>query len=173
MIFTILIVLTLLTISYQDFTSRSYSIWLCIVAVTITSWLIYQSNSSLPAAATHTTINLAIIGLYYLVLRAYIKLRFQSSKVLNFVAEGDWLFFVLIAIWFSVPYFLIALPVLLALSLILHLALSATSKYQKESIPLAGILALLVAVYFTFELISGTKYSFRYEELAIFTTFTN
>jgi hypothetical protein len=162
----------LLAISFQDFKSRSYFSFLLIAGFTITVLQFCFSDEDIFIITINTLVNLLIIGLYYVAIWLYVRLRFNSSSVKNYIAEGDWLFFVLAAFWFSTPTFLFALPLLLVLSLVIHLLLTLFQNYKIESVPLAGLLALQLAFLFAYELIFDVHYSFHYDDNILLCTFT-
>lgn len=137
----ILVILSLLPISYQDFRFRAVSWYLFPI-----SFLLIVIRNLHQVTAELLLENLGLNMLFILIqvstLLAYFAIKKISVKqFLNqYMGIGDLLFFVLMSVAIPFP----ALPVFMVFSLVLSLFLGITS-FKNKTIPLAGIQAFLLA----------------------------
>lgn len=137
----ILLLIILSIITYQDFKHRAIW-WFLIPIAALLQIHISLSAVSFSAFIQFTTTNLIIVSFQLMVLYAYLRFKYKLksiTKLLNsYLGLGDVLFFVLLTLAFSPVNFVLFLVLLLLLSLLG----SVFFKSVKQSVPLAGILAL-------------------------------
>jgi hypothetical protein len=165
-------VFLLVLIAFQDLKSRSYGLWLWVTTLAICVYSIFFSKYQTSDIAVQIGFNLAVVLLYLGIVSVYIKFRFKKNEVLNYIALGDWLFFVLLTLMFSTPVFLIILPLSLLSSLLLHFVFSLHSQYNSKRVPLAGLQALFLAVIVMLDEINYTNLVFNYNVTNLYPIFT-
>ncbi len=132
-----------LTITFQDFKSRSISIWaLGLYLGAVALYAVLQHRSLLD-----TGFNLLFIGILLGTTVGMVTLV-KKRPYQEVIGLGDVLFLVISTPLFQLTSFVIWIPVGLFVSLLTHLVLirSAGTYRKQATIPLAGMLALIFSI---------------------------
>jgi len=142
--FTSLMVL-LVILAYQDIKSREISWWLLPLILII--HLISQAKID-HNFWQNTLLNLGFVLLNWTLVSIYFSMK--KKKFVNIIDShlglGDLLFLVVCAFVFSVPNFLFFLCLGFSTALLFYVLYLKRIKRKEESIPLAGVMALLLAL---------------------------
>ena len=142
----LLILGTLWVIVLQDLRSRSVY-WLAFpVLIGLLLIFRYQSGYTLRSLTSPLIVNVAFLVLQFGLLTAYFSLK--NKKLINVTAEllgwGDLLFLLSISVYLSALNFLVFYILSLVLILTGWLAWQFFSKNKSQTVPLAGLQALLL-----------------------------
>lgn len=149
----ILIIVLLFIIAYQDFKHRAIW-WFIIPLVCLIQIYVSIVEVGFSLFSEFAIINCIVVAFQLLALYLYLRFRYRLKTISGlfhkYLGLGDVLFFFVLALAFSPVNFVLFLVLILVLSLII----SAFVKTVKQSVPLAGILALgylsvIVATIFT------------------------
>lgn len=146
---TIVLLLSLSAITYQDFKERQVH-WILFPLAFFLSILNSIQQVSADKLLLNSGSNVILIVILFLILFLYAKIRFKGRKGLwQLIGLGDLLFFVVASVNFAILNFIAFSIVSLFLSLIISLL------YRHKTIPLAGIQAcclfLLLSMQYSFE----------------------
>jgi hypothetical protein len=137
----------LITISYQDFKTRSINIFLFFILAIL---LVYSAlrNAPLSVVAAFTGLNFLYVILVMLLCSFYLYIRYKSVAIFKFLGVGDVIFFLVVAFWFNPIQFILFNTVTFIGALALHFFFLKLSKaYNKfSSVPLAGFQSMSLAV---------------------------
>lgn len=154
----IICICCLLAIIVQDFKERKVYMFL-LIALAIVMAQFYYLKSDIQLYLSNISINLTVLLVLMGILFLYSK--YKLKQALNTaLGLGDVLFFVVIAISFPIPTFIIVFTYSLLFALLLYLILKP--KLLKKSVPLAGLQAL----FFLF--IFSLNWSFQFTNLYAF-----
>ncbi len=140
----ILFILLLIT-AYQDFKWRGIH-WI-IIPFLAGSFLFFslQANT-LWEVLNNAFINFCFVLLQFLLVSTWFSIK--SRKPVNIFKQytgiGDWLFFICLCLAFSPLNFILFLISALIISLLIHLAVLLLSKKTERTVPLAGLVAMLL-----------------------------
>jgi hypothetical protein len=142
----IVTLVVLIAISYEDFKNRSVNIFLFI---TLAGLLIYSALQRGPFSVmvTFTFVNLLYVLFLMLICCFYLYLKYKTIAIFKFIGEGDLIFFLVIAVWFSPINFIFFNTVTFSTALTLHFFVIRLSKSYSQfgSIPLAGFQSISLA----------------------------
>ena len=142
----------------QDFRERKVYLLLLIILAIIMALFYYLKSDTL-VYLSNISINLTVLLVLMGILFLYSK--FKLKQTLNTaLGLGDIIFFVVIAISFPVPTFIIVFTCSLIFALVLFLFLKPN--LSKKSVPLAGLQALF------FLLIFSANWMFHFTNLYVF-----
>lgn len=147
LILKILLIILLLSITYQDIKYRA--VWWILFPLTLILQIFIALSIETPVVIiNYFLINLIIVSIQLLVLFVYFYLKNRGRQeiriiLLSKLGLGDILFFVILAAAFSTYNFVIAFVLLLILSLIV----AAFTFKKNRAIPLAGIMATGYALF--------------------------
>lgn len=134
---------------YQDLKERKVTVFLMLGLLVLGGFLHSQSQL-LELFLLHVSINMAVIGCILLILFLYTK-WIMKKQLFEAFGLGDLLFFLIVAVSFPIPTFLVVFSSSLVFALIVFIALKPSLKEQ--TIPLAGFQALFVLLLMTCNLI--------------------
>ncbi len=142
-----LIILVLLIIAYQDFKEKLISLVL-VIGLGLLSSIYSIMNVEIELFLENTLLNFAIIGFVSFVLLSYFKFIKRSSLVelKESFGLGDLLFIFCISLLFSPIYFIVFNVLGFIAGLIYYALNRLLSKSKNQLIPLAGIMAILLAI---------------------------
>jgi len=139
------IVALLLVITYQDFKERAISWWLLpllmlgfvIVSLKQNHWYQYLINC---------LINNAFCGFMFTIITTYFSVKHKSfvNIINNMLGIGDILFFVVLSFCFSHVHYIF----FMISSLFIASLFGFYFQYKKQTIPLAGIQAMVFILYY-------------------------
>lgn len=129
-------------IFYQDVNERKVSLIVLITIIAI-GGIIHWNNTSKEFFLLAIIANLICIAIVGSILWLYTKFKLKI-KLDEGIGEGDLLFFIFMAVSFSIPAFLIMFSFSLIFSLILFLSLKTKLKFN--TVPLAGFQALFIFI---------------------------
>lgn len=154
----ILLIITLGLIFVQDYKDREV-FWFLFPIVGLCCGILFYNGTLPELFITSVILNLAFIGILFLVIALYSKLVLKVN-IINVFGLGDALLFVGLVFSFSTISFLVIFVFALAFSLIAHISLKRFSKIK--SVPLAGYLSLFFGTsYIAFWLgITNSLYAF-------------
>ena len=148
----ILVVLTLVFI--QDMWSRSVHWILFPVLIALFVGIHFIQHRVLAAVWQPVLLNILFLGFQLLVVSAYFSLK--QGKLVNITTTvlgwGDILFLLSICFYLSVLNFLFFYVVSLIIVVFIWFSWQLISKEKDKNIPLAGLQALLFAIFFSFNL---------------------
>jgi len=130
----------LLWVFYQDLKERKVTIFLLLILFALGGFLHSQFHM-FEIFLMHISINLAVIGCILLILLLYTR-WIMKKRLFEAFGLGDLLFFLVLAVSFPVPTFLIVFSSSLVFAFIVFMVLKPSLKDQ--TIPLAGFQALFV-----------------------------
>jgi len=151
MILTILMILILGILFYQDLKERKISLWILVIGIII-GGIIHYLHQYLMVFLWNIFINTAFIMLLFGVLWSYAKLK-MKKKIFDVFGLGDLLFFILLAVSLPMLSFLIVFIFSLLFSLITFILLKNT--FTDKTVPLAGLQSL----FFGLVLMGNTAFS--------------
>lgn len=140
----IVVILSLLGITLQDFKERKVYVWLFILSGVLLGVLHFNNVFDQSFILT-TIINCCIVFTIVFVLFIYAKMILKKSIQKTF-GLGDFLFFIVLAIGFPTATFLVLFSFSLIFSLLLYLILK--NRLKHKTVPLAGLQALFVSLIF-------------------------
>lgn len=147
---TLLLFISLVVVIYQDFKSREVSVASFLVVLLSLLYVTYPGD--VEYWGINSCINVVIVVLQLLVSLIVISVRQQ--KVINIVnvaiGMGDIVMLGIFAVNFSVPFFLLITLVSLIVSL-LYFVIGKILNWERSSIPLAGIMAMVLVVVLGFK----------------------
>ncbi len=163
----ILLTLTLLFISFQDFRYRGLSWWIFPFVTLLT--ILYSIRFVLfKVLLVNSLVNMVVVAFLLIMVFVYFSLKNKKlTNILNtYIGIGDVLFLLVTTTLFSPVTFLIYINAGFLLSLILFLLGKVSGIQKKTTIPLAGSLALFIAFGLLTQLILGmtTIYSIDFFE---------
>jgi hypothetical protein len=139
MVWLLLILLVLLTITYDDFKHRSVRLMLFPVLAAL---LFFARIRQQPRLQILWDCSMNLVYIFFLSGVCYLYLKIRYKKVLwsHFVGMGDILFILCLAIWFEPVYFIVFNSITFFAAMLFHVVLSRYSEaYKKfETVPLAG-----------------------------------
>lgn len=132
----------LLLVFYQDIKERKVTLVLLLLLLGLTGFL-HSRFHLFEVFLLNILINIAIISIVVLILLLYSRFLLKK-KLFEAIGPGDILFFLVLAVSFPIPSFLI----IFSCSLLFALALSIVWKLKakNKTIPLAGLQALFVSL---------------------------
>ena len=131
---------TLGSVAYQDFKSREVWVW-AFVLLLVESVLFVVHKLPYPTLLLFGGINLCIITFQFIVLTAFFSIKNKRfTNIINsYIGIGDLVFFFILTLWFS-PFnftcFMLASLIVALLSVVF---------ITKNSIPLAGVMSVILA----------------------------
>lgn len=141
------LLLLLSIITYQDCKERQVY-WILFPAAFFLSIANSLQHITVNQFLIDTGLNVMMIGILFLFLLIYTKIRFKEQKGLwQLIGLGDLLFFIVLSVNFSMINFL----VFSMLSLLLSLGVSVF--YKQKTIPLAGVQAFCLMLVQLFQII--------------------
>lgn len=152
------LIIILLIIFWQDFKHRLVD-WFLYLGVAILGFNIQFTEIELTYLILSVGINLMLIGIIILVLFLYAHFYLKKKLINEAIGVGDIFMFVAMAFTFSFENFIYIFSVGQFFSLVLHFLISKISK-QDQTIPLAGYLALCMALFFILDLYKMSGYEF-------------
>lgn len=138
----------LLAVIYQDFKSRTISVFLPIIIFLLFFGVgFYQIRESI---FSNLLINFLFLLLQWILLKFYFYFRYRQFVIADrFIGRGDFIFFIALTPAFSVINFLFLFVGALVFSLINGLIYILKTKQLKSTeIPLAGLFAMYFLVIF-------------------------
>ncbi|HKJ80518.1 MAG TPA: hypothetical protein VJ954_00740 [Ignavibacteriaceae bacterium] len=155
LIASILNIVLLSVIVFQDIKTRTIN-WLLFPALAALFILKGVSTKPVNEYLTECLLNIAFVVTQLLVLFGYYYSRKNSAKhfINSAIGLGDIAFLFVITLAFSNLYFIAFYLIGLILSLLLWLIIRPFVT-EKETIPLAGLLAAFMILIFLFELVHG------------------
>ena len=152
---TIIAIISLLPICYQDFSNRSVH-WFYFPLLTLAG--IFYTMASLHSFRQmlyNTAINAAFLLLQIGILKLYFVVVRRSTTPLldNKIGWGDILFLFAAGCFFSPGCFILFYVLSLLFSLVIGLALGLLRTKRYDSVPLAGLQALVLSTLLCFEVI--------------------
>lgn len=142
----ILLIISLISICYQDFKERQVYLGLLIITGVFMSFL-YFKNSDPMVYFWNIILNTTVILIIYLILFFYSLWRLKKSISQTF-GLGDLLFFIILANGFSTATFLVLFTFSLIFSLILYASIKSNLKIK--TVPLAGLQAVFIVFIYAF-----------------------
>ncbi|HRE76418.1 MAG TPA: general secretion pathway protein [Flavobacterium sp.] len=145
-IFTVLQIVVLLFIFFQDYKERMVY-WFLFPVVGIIGGLIQINLFPKEVFFLNSLYNLILVSLLLGIGGIYMKLIRKKSFVNESMGSGDILFFIFLCFCFPTITFVVLLVFSLFFSLVIHIIL--IKKEQNKTVPLAGLMALFFgSVYF-------------------------
>lgn len=144
LILKFLLIITLLSITYQDLKEREVSFFLFILVGLLLGYFHY-AESVWEVFLISIAINVIVVLLILLILSIYSKLKLKKNLNQTF-GIGDALFFSALAIGFPTATFLVLFSFSLFFSFIIFLMLKR--KLKQHTVPLAGFQALFLSIVF-------------------------
>lgn len=133
-----------MSIFYQDIKERNVY-WFLFIIVASCGGYLYYVDTFFELFWRTSIINLAIVGIIFLVLIAYTKFKLKVS-LKDVFGLGDAILFMGLCVAFPVAAFIIFFVFSLLFSLIVHFAFK--QKVQETSVPLAGYMSLFfIGIY--------------------------
>ena len=142
----------LAAITYQDFKERQVTALLFLVAAVVMGILHFKQVSEI-LFLYNSFINLAFTIAIIAILFLYSKFKLKMSFLKEAFGLGDILFFIAFAFAFPTYTFIVLFVFSLFFSLIISVVLR--KKITKNSIPLAGLMALFLIVIYSFSWITN------------------
>ena len=142
LIFNLLFLTLLLIIFYQDIKHRKVTFLFFILSIVIGGY-IHFTHTILQIFIANIGINFLILLSIGFILFLYAKFKLKKS-LFQTIGIGDFLFFLILAISFSIFSFLILFSTSLIFSLVLFLLLKP--KLKHKTVPLAGFQALFLSI---------------------------
>lgn len=139
----------LLWVFYQDLKERKVTILLLLLLLALGGFLHSQFHM-FEIFMIHIGINIAVIGFILLILWLYTR-WVMKKRLFEAFGLGDLVFFLILAVSFPIPTFLIVFSSSLVFAFIIFMVLKPSLKEQ--TIPLAGFQALFVLLMMTSNLI--------------------
>jgi hypothetical protein len=155
-IFKFCLIIIMFIIFWQDFKHRLVY-WFLYLGVAILGFSIQFNEIELTFLILSVGVNLLMIGVIILVLFLYAHFYLKKKLINEAIGVGDVFMFLAMAFSFSIENFIYIFSVGQFFSLILHFLLSKISK-QERTIPLAGYLALCMALFFILDLYKTSGY---------------
>ncbi len=146
---SILLLVVLFAISYQDFKERKVYFWLFILSGILIG-IKHYNKVGMSQFLLNIVINMTLISLIVFVLSMYSKYRMKKSLQQS-LGLGDILFFVVISLGFPTLTFLLLFVFSVFFTGILFVAMK--KHIAKDQIPLAGFQSLFVALVLLVNLI--------------------
>lgn len=143
MIFTILLCLNLLFITYQDFKERKVYLINLLITLILISFYHYLNSYSTYSYLYTILLNFVFLSIIFLVLYLYTVLRIKEI-FLKTIGLGDIIFFIILAIGFPTLSFLIIFSSSLIFSFILFIFLKP--RLTNKTVPLAGLQSLFLVI---------------------------
>jgi len=137
-------ILSLLGIALQDFKERNVYLWLLVLSG-FSLGVFHFSEVPYQQFVLSTLINSGIVLAIVFVLFMYAKTVLKKDLKSTF-GQGDFLFFMVMAIGFPTAAFLVLFSFSLIFSLMLFLLLK--HKLKQKTVPLAGLQALFICLIF-------------------------
>ena len=134
---------------YQDLKERKVMLFL-LLGLLVLGGFLYSQFQLLELFLIHISINMTVVGCILLILFLYTK-WVMRRKLFEAFGLGDLLFFLILAVSFPVPTFLIVFSSSLVFSFMVYMVVRPSLKEQ--TIPLAGFQALFVLLIMTSNLI--------------------
>ncbi len=133
-----------MSIFYQDIKERNVY-WFLFLLVASCAGYLYYISTFFELFWRTSVINLGIVGIIFLVLTAYTKLKLKVALSDTF-GLGDALLFIGLCVAFPVAAFIIFFVFSLLFSLLIHFLFK--QKQQETSVPLAGYMSLFfIGIY--------------------------
>ncbi|PRP65886.1 hypothetical protein BST86_01665 [Nonlabens agnitus] len=151
-----LILIALFAIFLQDIRDREVY-WILFPFVALLAGTIFFYNTTFDHFLISITLNLLLITSILCVIFLYIKLKMRTS-IDQSLGLGDVLSLYALCFTFSTVSFIIIFVIGLFLSLLMHLILQKSSKY--ETVPLAGNLSLIFGLSYLAYFANLTPYNF-------------
>lgn len=141
----IALLILLALIIYQDFKWRGIH-WL-ILPFLASSFLFFSlQENSIIEVLNNALINFCFVLLQFLFVSVWFSIK--SKKLVNIFRQhigiGDWLFFVCLCFAFSPFNFILFLISALIISLFIHLVILIFLKNAERTVPLAGLVAIML-----------------------------
>ncbi len=143
MIFTVLLCLNLLFITYQDFKERKVYLINLLITLILISFYHYLNSYSTYSYLYTILLNFVFLSIIFLVLYLYTVLRIKEI-FLKTIGLGDIIFFIILAIGFPTLSFLIIFSSSLIFSFILFIFLKP--RLTNKTVPLAGLQSLFLVI---------------------------
>ena len=143
MIFTVLLCLNLLFITYQDFKERKVYLINLLITLILISFYHYLNSYSTYSYLYTILLNCVFLSIIFLVLYLYTVLRIKEI-FLKTIGLGDIIFFIILAIGFPTLSFLIIFSSSLIFSFILFIFLKP--RLTNKTVPLAGLQSLFLVI---------------------------
>ena len=143
MIFSILLILNLIYITYQDFKERKVYLFSLLTAAILAVICFYKNTLIINIILHSTLLNLSFLLIILLILYMYSKLRLRK-KISETIGLGDILFFLILATGFPTFTFLTIFSSSLVFSFILFIILAP--KLTNKTVPLAGLQSLFLVI---------------------------
>jgi hypothetical protein len=152
----IFVIAILLLVAYQDFRFRAVT-WVLFPLLAVIIFLECFVNGSIRSAWDQFIFNISFIALQLVIITLYFSLRSRSLVMIwkHHLGAGDMLFFVVLCMFFSPVNFVLFHLGSLLFSILLVIA---SRKYIQslKTIPLAGIQAVLLALFIVVDLFSAS-----------------
>lgn len=140
----IVILFSLLGITYQDFKERTVFLWL-LVASGLSLGFTHFNNVFYQQFIFTTSVNIGIIIIIVFVLFMYAEIILKKDFKKTF-GLGDFLFFMVLTIAFPTATFLVLFSFSLFFSLLLFYLFK--SRLKQKTVPLAGLQSLFICLVF-------------------------
>lgn len=141
-IITLLLILILGILFYQDLKERKVSFWILVLGILLGGILHFLEQQSI-VFLTNVGVNICFVTVIFGILCVYAKLKLKK-EILKVFGIGDLLFFVLLAVSLPILSFLMVFVFSLIFSLIVFLLLK--NKLKEKTVPLAGLQSLFLAL---------------------------
>ncbi len=145
----IIFIMLLLWVFYQDLKERKVMLFLMLGLLLLGGFL-HSSFQLFEIFLLYIGINISVIGCILLILVLYTR-WVMKKKLFEVFGLGDLLFFLILAVSFPVPTFLILFSSSLLFAFVAFIALKPSLK--ESTIPLAGFQALFISLIVTSNLI--------------------
>lgn len=146
----LLLAALLILVAYQDFKFRAVS-WVIFPLLPVLFIILSLSSVSLEESLANTLANLCFAGCMFLSVTIYFSIK--NRRIVNlskgFIGWGDILFILSLGFLFSPLNFIIFYLVSLLVTIFATLILAWLNKIDRNSIPLAGLQALMLLLLFT------------------------
>ena len=137
----ITIVLLHLWVFYQDLKERKVMLILLIVLAALSGFL-HSQYSLFEVFLLNILVNIAVVSVVVFVLLLYTRFVLHK-KLFDAFGPGDLIFFLILAVSFPIPSFLVIFSCSLLFAFIVSILLKASMK--EKTVPLAGLQSLFVA----------------------------
>jgi phosphatidylserine synthase len=138
----ITIVLLYLWVFYQDLKERKVMLIL-LIALAALSGFLHSQYSLFEVFLLNILVNAAVVSAVVFVLLLYARFVLHK-KLFDVFGLGDLVFFLILAVSFPIPSFLVIFSCSLLFAFIVSILLKASMK--EKTVPLAGFQALFVAI---------------------------
>lgn len=146
MLLKIILIITLITIFFQDVKERKVY-WFLFPIVACSTAYLCLATTIFEVFWRTTLVNLCVIAIIFLVLHLYAKYKLKTT--LNEVfGLGDALLFIGFCVAFPVASFIVFFVFALLFSLVLHVVLK--HKMEVQTVPLAGYMSVFLLIVYAF-----------------------